>query len=185
MHLANGSKAYLGQQSHAAFCCFHGVFGVRIGQDREIEQIFKLNIERMNNAKPLASDSQKDAKPLDEKPPVDEPKPSPSPAQATMERPVVLFSLREDDFPAVLQRVFFGLRSLPDKSFEQQEDILIDKLWKATWKGNWVRIEMMTAYLDGELRARDARPRTAERPGVITQELLQRVIYKMQPRTPR
>jgi hypothetical protein len=56
---------------------------------------------------------------------------------------LVLFSLREDDFPAVLQHVLFDLRALPDKSFEQQEDILIDKLWKAMWKGNWVRIEMM------------------------------------------
>jgi hypothetical protein len=166
------------------------IFGVRIEQDREIEQIFKLNIERMNNAKPPASDSKNDAKPPDAKPPdakpsVDKLKPSPSPAQATMAPPVVLFSLREDDFPAVLQHVFFDLRALPDKSFEQQEDILIDKLWKATWKGNWVRIEMMTAYLDGELCACDARPRTAERPGVITQELVQRVIDKMQPRIPR
>jgi hypothetical protein len=129
------------------------LFGVRIEQDQQAELIFSMNMGKVNDA------------------------------EATVVRPVVLLGLRNEDFVLVLQHVFFDLRGLPDKSFEEHEDSLIDEVWEATWKGNWARIELFAAHLDAELRIASEQPRTKERPGSITRDMVQRVIAKMRPRT--
>jgi hypothetical protein len=100
-------------------------------------------------------------------------------ARATIVQPVVLFGIREDDFPLVLQHLFFDLRALPDKSFEEHEESLIEEIWDVAWKGNWDRIEMFSAHLDAELHAANEQPRTKEHPGIITETMVRRVIAKM------
>jgi len=131
------------------------LLGVRLEQDGQVAQIFNLNMDKVEDAK------------------------------ATLVQPVALFGLREDDFRHVLQHVFFDLRGLPDKTFEQQEESLLKEIWPVTWKGNWDRIEMFAAHLDAELRAANAQPRTVERPGIIRLAMVRRVIAKMQPGTPQ
>jgi hypothetical protein len=125
------------------------IFGLRIENDQQPGQVFSLNVDKVDDAK------------------------------ATIVRPVVLLRLRKDDFPRVLQHVFFELRALPDETFERAEERLLGEIQKVMWNGNWDRIEMFTAHMDAELRAANAEPRTAERPGLITAEIVRRVIDKM------
>jgi hypothetical protein len=129
------------------------IFGVQVDKDEQPELMFNLLLEKVDEAR------------------------------ATLVPSVLLLGMCEDDFPSVLQQVLFGLRALPDETFEQHEENLVADLWRVTWLGNWLRIEMLTVYLDMELRARDNRPRTTERPGVATYEMMQRVIKKLEPRS--
>ena len=104
-------------------------------------------------------------------------------AADTLTKPtVVLHPLQKTDFiEVVLEELFFDLLALPDQSFIDHHNQIANDLWKVTGRGNWIRIEVLAARTDAALQLSDQCPRTLDRPGILTREVIEQVMDKMDP----
>jgi hypothetical protein len=104
-------------------------------------------------------------------------------AADTLAKPAhTLYPLRKRDFvDVVLGELLFAVFACPDQTYEDHAEQIANDLWKVTSRGNWMRNELLASHIDAALQRSDPRPRTVERPGILTWELIEQVIAGLDP----
>jgi Bacterial DNA polymerase III alpha subunit finger domain len=127
------------------------ILGIRTGPKELPETRFRLTVESLSNA-----------------------------ADTLAKPTVVLHPLRKTDFvQSVLGDLLFDVFACPDQTYVAHAEHIANDLWKVTGRGNWIRNELLASRVDAGLQRSDPRPRTVERPGILTRQLIEQVMEEM------
>jgi hypothetical protein len=100
-------------------------------------------------------------------------------AKDTLDPPKTLYPLAESQLiDPILMELLAGQYALPTDELIRKAPEYTEDLKKAVAR-NWVRLDVLAMRVDEKLRARDPRPRSPDRPGSLTYQMLREILDKM------